>query len=85
MFVIIFIDEILIYLRNKENYASHIIKGLQILKKKELYAKFSKYEFFLSLWNSKDTFFHGGIRVYTQKIEIVQNWPRPTSPLTKLT
>ncbi|KAH0705892.1 hypothetical protein KY285_010419 [Solanum tuberosum] len=42
MFVIIFIDDILIYSRNEEDHASHLRIVLQTLKDIELYAKFSK-------------------------------------------
>ncbi|KAH0776371.1 hypothetical protein KY290_007782 [Solanum tuberosum] len=42
MFVIIFIDDILIYSTNEENHASHLRIVLQTLKDKELYTKFSK-------------------------------------------
>ncbi|KAH0784270.1 hypothetical protein KY290_003868 [Solanum tuberosum] len=42
MFVIVFIDDILIYLRNEEDHASHLRIVLQTLKDKDLYAKFSK-------------------------------------------
>ncbi|KAH0676229.1 hypothetical protein KY285_024030 [Solanum tuberosum] len=47
MFVIVFIDEILIYLSNEEDHASHLKIVLQSLKDKKLYAKFSKCEFWL--------------------------------------
>ncbi|GJT39849.1 putative reverse transcriptase domain-containing protein [Tanacetum coccineum] len=41
-FVIIFIDDILIYSRNKKEHEEHLKAILELLKKKELYAKFSK-------------------------------------------
>ncbi|WMV18418.1 hypothetical protein MTR67_011803 [Solanum verrucosum] len=48
---------------------------------KELYAKFSKFEFWLEYVAFLGHIVSGdGIRVDTQKIEAVQNWPRPTSP-----
>ncbi|KAH0637918.1 hypothetical protein KY289_037833 [Solanum tuberosum] len=81
VFVIVFIDDILIYSRNEEDHASHLRLVLQTLKDKELYAKFSKCEFWL-----KSVAFLGhivsgdGIKVNTRKIQAVQNWPRPTSP-----
>ncbi|WMV55196.1 hypothetical protein MTR67_048581, partial [Solanum verrucosum] len=79
-FVIVFIDDILIYSRNEEDYASHLRVVLKTLKDKELYAKFSKCEFWLdSLAFLGPIVFGDGIRVDTQKIEAVQNWPRPTS------
>ena len=45
MFVIAFIDDILIYSRNKEDHASQLRIALHTLKDIELYAKFSKCEF----------------------------------------
>ncbi|KAH0679438.1 hypothetical protein KY284_020523 [Solanum tuberosum] len=47
MFVIIFIDDILIYLKNQDDHASHLRIVLQTLKDRELHAKFSKCEFCL--------------------------------------
>ena len=68
MFVIVFIDDILIYSRNGEDHASYLKIVLQTLKDKELYAKFSKCEFWL-----KSVAFLGhivsgdGIKVDTRK------------------
>nr|GEX21750.1 putative reverse transcriptase domain-containing protein [Tanacetum cinerariifolium] len=42
-FVIMFIDDILIYSRNKEGYADHLRIIMELLKNEKLYAKFSKY------------------------------------------
>ncbi|GKF44626.1 putative reverse transcriptase domain-containing protein, partial [Tanacetum coccineum] len=44
-FVIIFIDEILIYSKSKKEHEEHLRQILKLLKKEELYAKFSKCEF----------------------------------------
>nr|GEZ20835.1 DNA/RNA polymerases superfamily protein [Tanacetum cinerariifolium] len=44
-FVIVFIDDILIYSRNNKEYEEHLKEILEMLKKEELYAKFSKCEF----------------------------------------
>ncbi|GKF27869.1 putative reverse transcriptase domain-containing protein, partial [Tanacetum coccineum] len=41
-FVIVFIDDVLIYSRNKKEHEEHLKAILELLKKKELYAKFSK-------------------------------------------
>ncbi|GJR40121.1 putative reverse transcriptase domain-containing protein [Tanacetum coccineum] len=46
-FVIVLIDDILIYCHNKEEHEEHLKLILEILKKEELYAKFSKCEFWL--------------------------------------
>ena len=80
LFIIVFIDDILIYSRNKEDRASHLRIVLQTLKDKELYAKFSKCEFWFEYVSFLSYIIFGeGIRIYTQKIEAVQSCPRPTS------
>ncbi|GJW55408.1 putative reverse transcriptase domain-containing protein [Tanacetum coccineum] len=48
-FVIVFIDDILIYSRNKEEHANHLRIILELLRKEELYAKFSKCDFWISI------------------------------------
>ncbi|KAH0636311.1 hypothetical protein KY290_036738 [Solanum tuberosum] len=81
MFVIVFIDDILIYSMNEEDHASHLRIVLQTLKDKELYAMFSKCEFWLeSVALLGHIVSDDGIRVDIQKIEATQNWPRPMSP-----
>ena len=72
MFVIVFIDDILIYSRNEEDHVSHLRIVLQTLKDKELYAKFSKCEFWLeSVAFLGHIISDDGIGVDTQKIEAV--------------
>ena len=78
VFVIIFIDDILIYSKTKEDHARHIHIVLQKLRDHHLYAKFSKCEFwleevsFLGHVLSKD-----GIAVDPSKVQDVLDWKQP--------
>ncbi|GKF38471.1 putative reverse transcriptase domain-containing protein, partial [Tanacetum coccineum] len=47
-FVIVFIDDILVYSKSRKEHEGHLKLILRLLKKEELYAKFSKCEFWLS-------------------------------------
>ncbi|GJZ95088.1 putative reverse transcriptase domain-containing protein [Tanacetum coccineum] len=80
-FVIVFIDDILIYSRNKQEHEEHLKLILELLKKEELYAKFSKCEF----WIPKVQFLghvidSKGIHVDPAKIESIKDWASPKSP-----
>ncbi|GJT65860.1 putative reverse transcriptase domain-containing protein [Tanacetum coccineum] len=79
--VIVFIDDILIYSKTKEEHDAHLRLILELLKKEELYAKFSKYDF----WLSKVQFLghvieHEGIHVDPAKIESIKDWESPKTP-----
>ncbi|GJR71241.1 putative reverse transcriptase domain-containing protein [Tanacetum coccineum] len=80
-FVIMFIDDILIYSHNKKEHEEHLKSILELLKKEELYAKFSKCEFWINtvkfLGHVIDS---SGIHVDLAKIEAVKNWASPTTP-----
>ncbi|GJX23431.1 putative reverse transcriptase domain-containing protein [Tanacetum coccineum] len=80
-FVILFIDEILIYSKSKEEHVEHLKSILEFLKKEGLYAKFSKYDFWLSrvqfLGHVIDS---EGIHVDPSKIESIKDWASPKTP-----
>ena len=80
LFVIIFIDDILIYTRSEEEYASHLRVVLHTLKDRQLFANFSKCEFWLQSIAFLDRIVSSeGIRVDSQNIEVVKQWSSPTS------
>ena len=79
-FVVVFIDDILVYSRDEQEHEQHLKIVLQTLSEKKLYAKLSKCDFWL-----KEVSFLGhivpveGIRVDPAKIEVVVNWKLPRS------
>nr|GEX67551.1 putative reverse transcriptase domain-containing protein [Tanacetum cinerariifolium] len=80
-FVIVFIDDILIYTKNKKEHKEHLRLILRLLKKEELCAKFSKCEF----WLLKVQFFSHvidseGIHVDPAKIDSIKDWASPKTP-----
>ena len=80
-FVIIFIDNLLDNLWCEKDHVCPLRIILQTLIDKELYAKLSKYEYWLKfLAFLGDIISCDGIKVDTQKINIVQSWPTPISP-----
>ncbi|KAF5798016.1 putative nucleotidyltransferase, Ribonuclease H [Helianthus annuus] len=80
-FIIVFIDDILIYSKSKDEHAKHLHLLLSLLRKEKLYAKFSKCEF----WLEQVQFLghlvnHEGIHVDPTKIEAITKWKTPESP-----
>nr|GEW31352.1 reverse transcriptase domain-containing protein [Tanacetum cinerariifolium] len=57
-FMIVFIDDILIYSKSKKEHAEHPKLILELLKKEELYAKFSKCDFWQSRSEKEEAAFH---------------------------
>nr|GEU48205.1 hypothetical protein [Tanacetum cinerariifolium] len=80
-FMIVFIDDILIYSRNKEEHADHLRIILELLRKEELYAKFSKCDLWISVVQFLGHIIDSqGLHVDSAKIESVKNWAPPTTP-----
>ncbi|GJR38899.1 putative reverse transcriptase domain-containing protein [Tanacetum coccineum] len=80
-FVIVFINDILIYSKSRKEHKGHLKLILKLLKEEELYAKFSKCEF----WLSKVQFLgyvidSEGIHVDPAKIESIKDWASPKTP-----
>ncbi|KAJ8768723.1 hypothetical protein K2173_023627 [Erythroxylum novogranatense] len=77
-FVVVFIDDILVYSRNEHDHSEHLRIVLQTLRERQLYAKLSKCDFWL-----QEISFLGhvvsfeGIRVDPSKIEAIVNWKPP--------
>ena len=79
--VVVFIDDILIYLRNSQEYANHLHQILSLLRWETLFAKLKKCEFWL---NSVSFLGHiisaKGLQVDPAKILAIQTWKQPEIP-----
>ena len=79
-FVVVFIDDILVYSKSVADHAEHLRIVLEVLKERKLYAKLSKCEF----WLKEVSFLghvisDGGISVDPSKVEAVLQWDTPKS------
>jgi hypothetical protein len=79
-FIVVFINDILVYSRNEEEHEGHLRLVLQKFRDHKLYAKLSKCEF----WLKQVAFLghvisKGGISVDPSKVQDVLSWKTPTS------
>ncbi|KAJ9537587.1 hypothetical protein OSB04_030320 [Centaurea solstitialis] len=77
-FVIVFIDDILVYSKSEADHMKHLREMLETLRKERLYAKFSKCEFWLrQVQFLGHTISYDGVSVDPSKVEAVKNWEQP--------
>jgi hypothetical protein len=81
-FMVVFIDDILIFSKNEEEHDEHLRLVLQKLRENQLYAKLSKCEF----WLKEVSFLghiisEGGISVDPSKVKDVLSWNTPQNVL----
>lgn len=81
-FILIYLDDILIYSENEEQHIEHVRIVFELLLKNQLYCKFTKCEFhvdsveFLGYIVSNN-----GLQMNPKKIEVILNWKQPTNRL----
>ena len=77
-FVVVFIDDILVYSKTSEEHKVHLRAVLDVLREKKLYAKLKKCAFWLDRIDFLGHVISGeGVTVDPQKIEAVVHWERP--------
>ncbi|GKA84343.1 putative reverse transcriptase domain-containing protein, partial [Tanacetum coccineum] len=81
-FVIMFIDDILVYSKDEEEHVKHLKIILELLKKERLYANFSKCDFWLdSVQFLGHMIDRNGVHVDPAKIKAIRNWAALTMPM----
>jgi hypothetical protein len=79
-FVIVYLDDIVIYSNSEEEHLQHLSAVLEVLRAHSLYAKPSKCIFGVpSLEFCGHLVGNGTVRPLSSKVEMINNWPRPTN------
>ena len=79
-FVSVFLDEIPVYSKSKEEHKEHLRIVLQVLQEHQLYAKFSKCDFYKPhIQYPGHIISENGIVVDLENIKAIEDWPTPTS------
>ena len=77
-FVLVYLDDILVFSKNKEDHAKHLRLVLDKLREHQFYAKFSKCEFWLDeVLYLGHIIFAKGIAVNHEKVSAIVNWEPP--------
>lgn len=75
-FVIIFIDNLLVYSWSNEEYEEHLMEVLQILRERKIFTKLKKYEFGLrKVVFLGEGIFKIGVLVDPKKVKAIKGWP----------
>ncbi|KAK1615433.1 hypothetical protein QYE76_020950 [Lolium multiflorum] len=80
-FVVVFIDDILIYSKSEEEHEQHLEIILETFRQHKLYAKFSKCEFWLKEVGFLEHILSVGGIAWTRKIKTVTEWQAPTTQI----
>nr|GEX93718.1 putative reverse transcriptase domain-containing protein [Tanacetum cinerariifolium] len=81
-FVIVFIDDILVYSKDEEEHGKHLKIILELLNKERLYVKFLQCDFWLDLVQFLGHVIDlSGVHVDPAKIKTIKNWAAPTTPM----
>jgi len=77
-FVIVYLDDIMIFKKTWEEHLNHIKQTLDVLKREKLYVKLSKCEFGKTSLNDLGHIVGGGeFKIDPSKVTIIVNWPKP--------
>ena len=77
-FVLVFLDDILVYSKNEEEHEEHLRLTLQLLREHPLYVKLNKCDFYRDrIQYLGHIISEQGISVDPEKIEAIMNWPTP--------
>ena len=77
-FVLVFLDDILVYSKNEEEHEEHLRLTLSLLREHQLYAKLSKCDFYRDkIQYLGHIISEEGISMDPEKIEAIMNWPTP--------